>query len=235
MIWVSVGASKQIERRLRQGEHLVAARGGHGGEEIHDRRYRGAAVSATSRLKRAPVRTKSCSCAGGAARGRVAAPPPARWPSWLPTTRERSHRAARARGSRPSSRGRGSGSVTRRRFSPRMRPSRPWVSSSRIGLANGRAVDAELPREIASRRAADRRPAASADDALLDHVGDLPIRGRIVERLEQIARLLRAACSALIPTPRTARGRSACGGSPRCRRRSHRAWRRAAAGRWGSR
>ena len=41
--------------------------------------------------------------------------------------------------------------------------------------------------------------------------------------------------SAIMPTRRTARGRSACGGSRWCRRRSRTAWRRAAAGRSGSR
>ena len=226
MICVSVGASNEIERRLRQGEHLVAAGGGHRREEIDHGGHGGCGVGGI-----APEAWRWCAPGPAVARRCAArpriAPPRARWPSWLPTARDRSHRSGRARGSRPSSRAWGSGRVTRKRFSPRPRPSSPCVSNSRMA---SRMVERLTPNcRARSVSEGSGSPARSARPTMRCSmsVRDLPVSGMIVQGLEQIA-----SSSTL---PRTARARSACGGSPRCRRRSRTAWHRAAAGRSGSR
>ena len=70
---------------------------------------------------------------------------------------------------------------------PRPRPRRPWVSNSRMASRTVERLTPNWRARSVSEGSGIAGPERPVDDALLDQVRNLPIRGLIVQRLEQIA------------------------------------------------
>ncbi len=144
-----------------------------------------AAVSATSRLKRAAARVRVCSCAAvrrvrGVLRGRRF-DRHHRLPQFEEGHIVQRQRAAHARADAPRLRA----------GDPQPLLAAPAAEQTvglqfADGLADGRAVDAELTRQIRFRGQGIAGAQRARDDALLDEIGDLAVGRVIVERQEQI-------------------------------------------------
>ena len=101
----------------------------------------------------------------------------------------------------------------------------------------GRRPGAHASALAANRRSAGRCRSGACVMRGWNHGSDLRDGERVLRTIvcRACGHRVHAAVRSIMPSRGTVRGRSACGGSRWCRRRSRRAWRRAAAGRWDSR